>query len=135
MTLFVRDPIDSGEILDPAIVETHVLELGERGEHTRNLSAYDLNPPVLRRPDAYRTAEVPALRSIGIIPELGAPVAEYPVVSPAEPEPEQVVPGRHRGGRPAPRPAWQWQMLLVGLGVVGTVVVEVAVLVALAVIR
>lgn len=128
MTLFVRDPIDSGEILDPAIVETHVLELGERGEHTRNLSAYDLNPPVLRRPDAYRTAEVPALRSIGIIPEY-APAAEYPVQRPVEPEPVRpTYRARHR----KQVPPWAWMLTGAGLALLG---VAGAALVALAVLR
>jgi hypothetical protein len=129
-TIFATDPIDSGEILHPDLVDTYVLDVGER---TRNLSDYARSlPPVwgLRRSDA--TGEQPVYRpeTIAVVDA----VREWPTVP--VPPLSTVYDGRakrRRGGRHrAPVPAWAW--LALGAGVV-LLAEAAAVLGALAVLR
>jgi hypothetical protein len=109
MTLFVADPIDSGEILHPSIVDTFVLD---DGEHTRQLTAFARSlPPLrgLRRPDA--TGEHPVYRpeTIGNVDELPTEPIPPTVYGPARPDDYRA---RHR----APTPAWALLVTGAGLG-------------------
>jgi hypothetical protein len=125
--LLTTDSADSGEVvrLNPAIVDTDVLDLGEQ---TRNMAPYIHGLRPIRRPES--TGEHPVYR-----PETIANVDELPT----EPIPPTVYgptrPDDYRARHRRPRPVWAWRALLVGAGSLGTVVLELASLAALAVLR
>jgi len=133
MSLGIFDPVDSGEIppthqvlrFADAVVDTARLET------TRDMREYialrPISPLARYATDAHATIEIP--QTIGIYdpgrPAWNALPAEYPRVRPEDYR------ARHR--RKAP--VWARRALLVGLGSVGTVVLELAGLFTLAVTR
>jgi hypothetical protein len=144
-TIFATDPINSGEILHPNLVDTYVLDVGER---TRNLSAYARSlPPVwgLRRSDA--TGEHPVYRplTIGVVEPYALQEPPIGPVPPLPPPPPRVPvstvygaqerPDNYRSRHRAPRPVWAWRALHIGLGSVCTVALELAGIAALVVLR
>jgi hypothetical protein len=135
MTILAAGPTDSGAILHPDIVDTHVLDVGEG---TRNLS---------RR--ARRFPPTQALRLADADPDSAVETGELPVWLPTWPEaealqeppiappPKVARPWFYRGRRRVRelRPAWAYLAVGAGLGSVGTVVLQLAGIAALVVWR
>lgn len=153
MTDTLIDRADSGEILrlDPAVWETAELP----AQRTRPLTGYLRTLPptrALRLADAHpeqahATGEFPLIATGA---ELAVAGRSYPPVGPSTPmtprpsgpanppTPPPPPPGRtdgYRGTRRRPAPLWARRALLIGSGVLGAVALELAGLVALAVIR
>lgn len=153
MTDTLIDRADSGEILrlDPAVWETAELP----AQRTRPLTGYLRTLPptrALRLADAHpeqahATGEWPLIATGA---ELAVAAREYPPIGPGPhpgPDPRPgpsgpkpgppppVRPDGYRGTRRRPAPLWARRALLIGSGVLGAVALELAGLVALAVIR
>lgn len=131
-TIFATDPTDSGEILHPSLVDTYVLDVGER---TRNLAPYTHGLRPWRRPDSTGEQQVYRPLTIGVVDGLQEPpIGPVPPLPPPPPgsvyDRRPVKPLLRRGSHRTPRPVWAW--LLLGVGAV-LLVEAVAALVALAV--
>ncbi len=151
--LLTTDNADSGEIvrLHPSIVDTEVLDATAIAGATRSLTGYaKALPPTrfLRRAeaDADETVEMYIPTTIAVISDPLVVTAELPLQTPGQPRPPAPLPtpppkptvvkplfghGRHR----RPFPPWARRAVLLGLGSVGTVMLELAGLAALAVLR
>lgn len=147
--LLTSDHADSGEIprgetprfFHDDVVDTAVLDLGQT---TRNLSTHARRfPPIqaLRLADAHPNAAIdtgelplwPTGAEVVALQEPGQPRPPAPLPDP--PPNPTARPPFYRGVRRAPAPVWARRALLVGLGSVGTVVLELAGIAALAATR
>ncbi len=134
MTILAAGPTDSGAILHPDVVDTHVLDVGER---TQNMAPYTNGVrPALRLADAHPdeavdTGELPVW--LPTWPEAAEALQETPILPPPvpSPPPEPAVSVRTRHRRP--RPAWSPLARRALMGWVGTAVVELAGIAALVV--
>jgi hypothetical protein len=140
MTILAAGPTDSGAILHPDIVDTHVLDVGER---TQNMAPYTNGVrPALRLADAdpgsaVETGELPVW--LPTWPETALqepPILPPPMPLPSPPKPA-ARPWFYRGRRRVRelRPAWAYLAVGAGLGSVGTVVLQLAGIAALVVWR
>lgn len=148
-SIFATDPIDSGEILHPNIVDTDVLDTRAVAEGTRTLTGKARNlPPTrgLRRSGLTEEQPLYQPRMIGVVSDPlavterlllppGQPRPPAPLPPPPKPDPAPLTAkplferGRHRR---TPIPMWAYLAAVAVLGSVGTVVLELA---ALAVLR
>ena len=125
MTILAAGPTDSGAILHPDIVDTHVQDVGER---TQNMAPYrDGLPPAYRRSGATGQQPVYGPQTIAIVDLQESTIPPPPAPLPSPPKPA-ARPWFYRGRRRVRelRPAWAYLAVGAGLGSVGTVLLELA---------